>query len=341
MAAAELYAPRSMDGGRPRATSRSRNRTTDSKQAAKGRPQPARRRGLVYRALTTGVALSVLGGFGYYAWGAYNGERGPAPTGEIAMIHASSEPLKYAPENPGGLVVPGGDLDFFETVNGPRLTVRPDEEHVLPPPETPITDPAPEIFDRPAPVPMEQAPDVREAVAEPVAVATAEATAAAAVPAAGAGVNVPPVLSAPMLPLPVVDGQALTPHPAARQDVTAQPAEPGALAGSQTAIDTLVAAVDAGIADSVAQPVVPQAAAAGDATVQLASMRSQELAEQEWARLSRMLPDLLGGRQPIIRASTNNGRTFYRVSVPANDAVDAASLCAEIKNRNLDCIVHD
>lgn len=339
MAAAELYAPRGMDGGRPRATSRSRS--TGSKQAAKARPQPARRRGLVYRALTTGVALSVLGGFGYYAWSAYNGERGPVPTGEIAMIHASSEPLKYAPENPGGLVVSGGDLDFFETVNGPRLSVRPDEEHVLPPPESPITDPEPEIFDRPAPVPMEQAPDLREAAAEPIVVATAEASAAAAVPAAGAGVNVPPVLSAPMLPLPVVDGQALTPNAAARQEATAQPSELAAPAGSQTAIDTLVAAVDAGIADSVAQPVVPQAATAGSATVQLASMRSQELAEQEWARLSRMLPELLGGRQPIIRASTSNGRTFYRVSVPADGAVDAASLCAEIKNRNLDCIVHD
>jgi hypothetical protein len=329
MAAPELYAPRRPDTGRARP---GRQITAD----------PARRRGLVYRVLTSGIAIAVIGGFGYYAWSAYNGERTTAAVSdEVAVIAASTDPLKTPPENPGGIAVQGSDYEFFASVDGERLEIRPDEEFVLPPPEAPITEPSPEIFDRPPPVPVELADTgaAENATAEP---AVYEVAAVASRPVALAGVSVPPVLANPMLPLPIVEQGALT---AEAENGTAAP-----VSGAQSAIDTLVASMageSAPVAATAAQPVstgpaTPAATApAGAATVQLASMLSEELAQEEWSRLSRLLPDLLANRQPIIRASTSNDRTYYRVSVAATDRVEAAALCAEIKNLSLDCIVHN
>lgn len=333
MAAPELYAPR-----RPAAKR--------SRPAGRQAVDPARRRGLVYRALTSGVAVAVLGGFGYYAWSAYSGDRAAdvaAVGASVALIEAPDDPMKVPPENPGGIAATGTEYEFFAEMNGERLEVRPDEEFVLPPPEAPIVDLTPEIFDRPPSVPPELTlvsvssaePPGEDEAGEPVP------------PAAAAGVSVPPVLADPMQPLPVVEQAALTPD----ADAT-QAASSGAASGAQSAIDALVASIasDPAVYAVAAEPAAPAeatpatpaaAAPAGGATVQLASMASQELAQREWERLQRLLPDLLANREPIIRVSTSNDRTYYRISVAAGDRVEAAALCAEIKNRSLDCLVHN
>lgn len=345
MAAPELYAPRRDNAGRRRAGN---NGPTTATPRGSARPQatPTRRRSLVYRALTTGVALSALGGFGYFAWQAYSGERAVTPVdGTVAVIAAADEALKVPPENPGGLAVEGSELEFFDGVTGGGLTVRPDEEYVLPPPEVPIINPDPEIFDRPPPLPMELAVSRSDnETAELSTASTAVAEADNAQVTAQPGVTVPPVLSAPMLPLPDLDPDQMT-EQAPEASAGAAPAAVAAAASQPTAIDTLVAAVDAEqiapAQPTAVQPAVTQTDVAPAASVQLASMRSQELAEQEWQRLTRLMPDLMSGRQPIIRQSVSNDRTFYRVSVAASDVVEAAALCAEIKNRNFDCIVRD
>ena len=346
MAAPELYAPRRDNAGRRRAGN---NGSTSATPRGSARMQvtPSRRRSLVYRALTTGVALSAIGGFSYFAWQAYSGERSVTPIddGTVAVIAAADEALKVPPENPGGLAVEGSELEFFDGVTGQRLAVRADEEYVLPPPETPIINPDPEIFDRPPPLPMELAvsrSDNEAAAISPASTAAVESD--NVLPTAQPGVTVPPVLSAPMLPLPDLDPGQMTEQSAAPSSDAEQTAV-AAAASQPTAIDTLVAAVDAELTvpaqPTTGQPTATQTDVAPAASVQLASMRSQELAEQEWQRLTRLMPDLMSGRQPIIRQSVSNDRTFYRVSVAAADVVEAAALCAEIKNRNFDCIVRD
>ncbi len=332
MAAPELYAPRRPDAVR-------------AQPGPRLPADPARSRGLIYRALTSGLALAVVGGFSYYAWTAYSGDRLPDAAAEIATIHASVDPLKTPPENPGGIAAPGSEYEFFASVNGGRLDVRPDEEFVLPPPEAPITEPTPEIFDRPPPVPMELATGPFDDVSDEAGDAEAEPLA----PIAIAGVSVPPVLAAPMLPLPVVEQGQLDAQPVALDSGSSTVA--ANTPRSQTAIDTLVASMASESAGAPVpqDPVYTVAAApaavaeqgqSSGATVQLASMLSREQAEQEWLRLNRLLPDLLAGREPIIRTSTSNDRTYYRVIISAS-AGEAAALCAEIKNRSLDCIVRN
>ncbi|MEZ5669710.1 MAG: SPOR domain-containing protein [Alphaproteobacteria bacterium] len=309
---------------RPRAGTRSAAARTAAQV------EPSRRRGLVYRALTGAVALAVFGGCGYYAWTAYTGERQVVPSGgEVVTIQASAEPLKTAPDDPGGLSVPAGEYAFFDEIDGERIAVRPDEESVLPPPEEPISEIVPDVFDQAPSIPVELYEAAMESAAEGAQPAVTQAEGPAP---AQAGVSVPPVLVAPMLPLPQLTEGELAPQPVAQAtNVTADPAATAVAAAAQ------VAAVE----PAAAAPQATQSAPAGTATVQLASMRSQDLAQQEWSRLRRLMPDLLGSREPLIRQSTSGDRTYFRVSVAAGGAIEAAALCAEIKNRNFDCIVHN
>src|SRR5690606_37893472 len=124
-------------------------------------------------------------------------------------------------------------------------------------------------------------------------------------PVAPPGVVVPPVLATPMEPLPVVEPSALT--------AEAVPEDPAAaVSPPRSAIDALVASIASdpqyGVASSPPPPAPAETTAATAAAtpaqqtiassasgpkVQLASMLSRELAEEEWARLNRLLPDLL------------------------------------------------
>lgn len=66
------------------------------------------------------VALAVfviLGGAGVYAFIA-NGVSGVAGTGEPIIIAADTEPVKIAPENPGGRIVPNQDKAVYDRVAG-------------------------------------------------------------------------------------------------------------------------------------------------------------------------------------------------------------------------------
>lgn len=290
----------------PRRTTARGGSATDARRSA-SRPGPARPRGLLYSGLTTAVALAVVGGASYFAWTIYAGGGASAVAGDetVPVIVAALESYKTAPENPGGITAPGGDFAFYSEMEGRPLVVRPGEEHVLPPPEEPIAELVPELFDRPVPVSLPV--DSSERRSEEAAATAGTAGGAAA------GVIVPPVLSSPIQPLPTIDEGGLTPEPVALP--TADPA-----------------------ATPVAEAVVrPQSAS----TVQLASMRSAALADQEVQRLRRLLPDLLANRQPIIRESASNGVTYFRVSFSTNGPIDAAALCSEIKTRALDCIVHN
>ena len=298
--------------------------------SAGGRQDGSGRRGLVYRALTSGIALAVVGGFGYYAWSAYVGEQASIdPDSPVVTVQASAEPLKTAPDDPGGLTLGNGDYAFFDEINGQRLEIRPDEESLLPPPEEPIADLVPEVFDRAPSVPVEL---FEVALGGESDVSNQPLLSTASEPvAAREGVSVPPALVAPMLPLPAIDQAQLTAQPAVQNSSLGDDA--GILA--ETRLD------GAGDRSTVAPDVPAASSNLGSATVQLASMRSQDLAEQEWTRLRRLLPDLLGNREGVIRESASGERVYFRVSVAAGNAIEAATLCAEIKNRNFDCIVHN
>jgi len=79
----------------------------------------------------------------------------------------------------------------------------------------------------------------------------------------------------------------------------------------------------------------------GQYRVQIASVGTQEGAEAEVQRLSRLLGDALQGEEPrIVRTDTDAGNTYYRIVVgPKPSRDDASALCKSIKAAGADCLV--
>ena len=76
----------------------------------------------------------------------------------------------------------------------------------------------------------------------------------------------------------------------------------------------------------------------GGARIQLGSVRSEELARQEWDRIKRTNADLLASVSATpIRADLGDKGVFYRIqTVPI---ADADRICGELKRRNIGCII--
>jgi SPOR domain len=89
-------------------------------------------------------------------------------------------------------------------------------------------------------------------------------------------------------------------------------------------------------AATAAKPAAPQQT--GGARIQLASVRSEEAARQEWNRIRRANPDLLGSASAnFVRADLGDKGVFYRLQTAP--IVDAERVCGELKQRNVGCII--
>ncbi|MGA7263528.1 MAG: SPOR domain-containing protein [Stellaceae bacterium] len=89
-------------------------------------------------------------------------------------------------------------------------------------------------------------------------------------------------------------------------------------------------------AAAAAKPAVTQQA--GGVRIQLASVRSEEAARQEWDRIRRANPDLLGSiSATTIRADLGDRGVFYRLQTAP--IADADRICGELKRRNIGCII--
>jgi SPOR domain len=76
----------------------------------------------------------------------------------------------------------------------------------------------------------------------------------------------------------------------------------------------------------------------GDARIQLASVRSEEAARQEWDRIRRANPDLLGSVSATsVRADLGEKGVYYRLQTAP--IADAARVCGELKRRNIGCMI--
>jgi hypothetical protein len=87
-----------------------------------------------------------------------------------------------------------------------------------------------------------------------------------------------------------------------------------------------------------AKPAEP--AAGGPLTkIQLASLRTPDEARDEWQRLKRDNPDLLGKLTAVaVKADLGERGVWYRVEAgPVGDKAAAVKLCKALKERDLGC----
>jgi cell division septation protein DedD len=155
---------------------------------------------------------------------------------------------------------------------------------------------------------------------------------------------------------------AAAPPPIPGPFAFAPAAQPGAAATAPPAIERKTAAAPATTAGKPGAPVKPapakeastkeaaaileastsaspKAATGGPVKVQLGSVRSAEAARDEWARLKREQPDLLGKLTAVaVRADLGDKGTYYRIQAgPLADGGAAERLCGELRQRKLGC----
>jgi cell division septation protein DedD len=258
----------------------------------------------------TFVALALAGFFGVL-WYAYQWGLGDSELVELPVVAAEAGPDKVKPANPGGLQVPYQDQLVLNQDSATGEPVR--VERLLPPPEVPLPPPEPESA-----APVEEA-----AVATPAEVpaetASEEGAAVAIETAAG-----------PPEPETAAEGGETAPS----TEVSAAPA-PAEPAPAATAAD-----------DQATQAATPTAttqvaAVPGSFALQLASLKSSDAAEREWARLRGAHPKLLGGLSLILQPADIQGvGKVYRLQVgtfPSRTA--AADLCTQLKTKQQECFV--
>jgi SPOR domain len=89
-------------------------------------------------------------------------------------------------------------------------------------------------------------------------------------------------------------------------------------------------------APAAGKPAVAQKT--GGSRIQLASVRSEEAAHQEWDRVKRANPDVLGSVSAApVRADMGEKGVFYRLETAP--IADAERVCGELKRRNIGCLI--
>jgi hypothetical protein len=136
------------------------------------------------------------------------------------------------------------------------------------------------------------------------------------------------------MPRPTAPSAAAPPGPLQPPLVPAGAANPAQQAQLQQAAGKSPVKADA--AAIVAKPATAQKT--GGTRIQLASVRSEDAARQEWDRIRRANPDLLGSVSATpVRADLGEKGVFYRLQTAP--IVDAERVCGELKRRNIGCII--
>jgi hypothetical protein len=291
------------------------------------------------------VALVVIGGGAAWAW--ISSHR--APDGPVPVIAADTTPEKVKPEDEGGMQVPNQNVQILDNMNGGQSTAE-QQQTVMPPPEQPVSPPTTETTDQ------------ATAEAQPPAVSDTKPAETAPTPPAITDQAPPPVVDAPAIPsvsapepgqtaatatpapvVPEPQPQTATPAPAESTPAPAttaeKPAEP-APAPAPVA-ETPKAAEPTQTAATPTAPAQPSVAptAGGNARIQLAAVKSEALANDQWAKFQKAHPDLLGALTLNVQKVTVNGGTLYRIQAGPLSKAQAKDLCVKLKAQKQDCIV--
>jgi hypothetical protein len=315
----------------------------ESEDEVSGRGRRMRNRLLVV------LVLALIVGGGGWAYLKSQDTRGPVP-----VITADTSPEKVKPADEGGMQVPNQNVQILDQ------TVDQGAAKVLPAPEQPVAPPAvndaataeaaPAPAEAPAPAndnaPMVTDQPVPTVPAPPVPTASTPEPAVSDVaqPAKSAAEDDSKLqATAPEQPAETVttaqtqqaapEPQAAAPATTAEAPKSAEPAAPAA-AEAPSPTKTQTAAAPAAAAPTV------QPAAGGKARVQLAAVKSEALAKEQWAKFQKAHPELLGALTLSIQKVQVNGTDYYRVQAgPLSDKSSARDLCSKLKAQKQDCIV--
>ncbi len=317
-------------------------------------PRNARRRGLVAIGAVVGCAVLGLGGaFALKGQGKLLGGGGEPP-----LIKAANEPVKVAPQSPGGIEIPNQNKQIYERAqDGQTKVVNREEQPVdvrqaarAASPETTgglnLGEPR-----KVRTVAIRLQPDgtvIPDGAAAPPG-PSGQSMAALQLPPAAAGAA-PAAQPAPSTAAAAAARAAATaPKPATATPTTRSAASPATGTVATPAAPTAPAkpaAAPAAPAQRVAAAAPPAAdpaagaaaAPTGGFVVQLGVSPSEAEAKATLTRMQSKFADL-GSASPLIRKAEVNGNTVYRVRVGPMAKDDASSLCSKIQGQGGQCFV--
>lgn len=251
---------------------------------------------------TVFLGVVVVGGaLGGAGYWFYNQGQPIQDDGNLPILLPDPAPIKIRPEDPGGMEVPHRETTVYDQLSD----VDPDANVVLQ--ELPDMPRAPEVSA------TSKAPRTEQSATTPAEASESETVDATQ----SAEPETETAIEAPEITAPVqTDAEKAV---AAAQSRTAERSTTEA-PSAQT--DTTVTA-------------------SGTFRVQLASVREESGAAMEWKRLSSKNKDLLGNLEVFVQRTEIEGKgVFYRLQAgPLADAGAAEKLCADLKERNVGCLI--
>ncbi len=246
---------------------------------------------------------------------------------------AGQDGERVAPDDPGGIPAPRDSDVFGESFDGTGSDIVPRDEQIIELPTPPR--PGIEVVDS---LPPAGEPDLRVPGA-PTDTVVAEPLSPPTVSDFPEPVTIP---EAPAAQVPAPGNTTFVPPPST--DVRVTPPSSG-LAPSRVPAPppTATAAVPAPnpTPDNFGPPQAQPGGPSGNFVVQLASLPSQNAADQTWTRIFSRMTDILSGYQKDVQVADLGAKgVFYRLRIGYfPDRSAAGNLCQQLKSRGQDCIV--
>lgn len=299
------------------------------------------------------VSLGLIVGIGVWGYSVLSRDVSGVPV----VRAASNEPMRVAPENPGGEAAAHQGL-AVNKVMAEGGAEKPADRLVLAPQPVQLTDEdepmgemaAPQKIARPAPLPEAA---LTEVSAEPLTEqmssiqALAEQLSKDAKPLAAPEPQAETITEVaalapikPQMTAPVTEPAAAKPAPARASGGTSlRPKLRPAALNTAAPVSAPARASAASPVAAVQGEVDVASIAAGTRLVQLGAFESAEVARKEWVRLSGRFEDYMDGKSRVVMRAKSGGRVFYRLrAMGFADLSDARRFCAALVAEKADCI---
>lgn len=252
--------------------------------------------------LTLMVSTAAIASFGSVVWWAHNQDVRAGGKGlEPLVIQPPDTPARTKPENAGGYVPPDQDKEVYNRISPGTVPVQP--EKLLPAPTVP------RLPANGQPVPLSTRP------VDGGTGSTAPSQTAAATPATG---STPPA--------------GPTPPPAAAPTPTL-PANQPTVTQAPSTTPTETGPTIASLIENLSGP-------SGGWRIQIASVKTEDIAKSTWARLQAAHGDVLANlRMQPTRVDLGDKGIWYRVQAGPLDEKQAHHVCSALRNRRADCVV--